>query len=190
MSDMRMAKYEIMIEDINSNIEKRCSIIEELSMLCSSIGYIALALIYDYEKCNEYAKVIVNKYTLVFNRSNIDLRKVGYPTYDELKDPKRRIEVSKKLVQLCRVSENTGEGYKFIFWALMILTVDKTDAEEHLALICDFAKMLRITEDEFEDIIQCIKIVYNEVTTEYVFKSDTVRSILGSLCDMYGISYE
>ena len=39
----------------------------------------------------------------------------------------------------------------------MILTVDKTDAEDHLALICDFAKMLRITEDEFEDIIQTIK---------------------------------
>ena len=34
----------------------------------------------------------------------------------------------------------------------MILTVDKEDAENHLALICDFAKMLRITEDEFEDI--------------------------------------
>ena len=78
MSDMRMAKYEIMIEDINSNIEKRSSIIEELSMLCSSIGYIALALIYDYEKCNEYAKVIVNKYTLAVSYTHLTLPTTPY----------------------------------------------------------------------------------------------------------------
>ena len=199
-SFMERMKYETMIENINSNIksnDKRGSnifdIIKEIEKKYSSIGNTALALIYDYEKCNEYAKVIMDNSTLLFPWSAIgydDSWKRDYPTYDEFKDPKRRIEASKELVQLCRDSENTGEGYKFIFWALMILTVEKTDAEEHLALICDFAKMLRITEDEFEDIIQCIKIVYNEVTTEYVFKSETVRSTFGSLCDLYGISYE
>ena len=198
MSDMRMAKYETLIEDIDSNIRRKrieetwnSDFVEEMKMKYSSIGNTALALIYDYEKCNEYAKVIMDKSTLLFPdfRDDItDVWKEAYPTYDKFKDPKRRIEASKKLVRLCRDSENTGEGYKFIFWALMILTVDKTDAEEHLALICDFAKMLRITEDEFEDIIQCIKIVYNEVTTEYVFKSETVPAILGSLFDMYGIN--
>ena len=194
MSDMRMAKYETLIEDINSNIKRRNdsgNTIREIEKKYSSIGNTALALIYDYEKCNEYAKVIMDKSTLWFPYFGYDDSwKRDYLTYDEFKDPKIRIRASKELVQLCRDSENTGEGYKFIFWALMILTVDKTDAEEHLALICDFAKMLRITEDEFEDIIQCIKIVYNEVTTEYVFKSETVPAILGSLCDMYGISYE
>lgn len=185
MSNMRMAKYETMIEDINSNIKRIGNIFEEMED-----GNTALALIYDYEKCNEYAKVIMDKSTLRFpglTNKFADKWKEAYPTYDEFKDPKRRIEASKELVQLCRYdTESVGEGYKFIFWALMILTVEKTDAEEHLALICDFAKMLRITEDEFEDIIQCIKIVYNEVTTEYVFKSETVPSILGDLFDMYG----
>lgn len=199
MSDMRMAKYETLIEDINSNIKSNSKWgstifdkIKEIEKKYSSIGNTALALIYDYEKCNEYAKVIMDKSTLLFP-SGIgyeDIWKRDYPTYDEFKDPKRRIRASKELVQLCRDSRNDNERYKFIFWALMILTVDKTDAEEHLALICDFAKMLRITEDEFEDIIQYIKIVYNEVTTEYVFKSDNVRSTLGSLCDLYGISDE
>lgn len=61
----------------------------------------------------------------------------------------------------------------------------KTDAEEHLALICDFAKMFGITEDEFEDIIQVIKIVYNGGTTEYEFKSDNVQRIFESLFNMY-----
>ena len=194
MSNMRMAKYETMIEDINSKIKKSRDFFDFLGfgrligMVGSSTGNTALALIYDYEKCNEYAKVIMDKSTLVLNTSEdvtTDLWKRDYPTYGEFKDAKRRIEASKKLVQLCRNTINSTEGYKFIFWALMILTVDKTDAEEHLALICDFAKMLRITEDEFEDIIQTIKIVYNEVTTEYVFKSENIPSTLGALFNMY-----
>lgn len=187
MSDMRMAKYETLIEDINSNIKKRVGIFGRL-LGGNSTGNTALALIYDYDKCNEYAKVIMDKSTLVFITSydkNTDLWKRDYPTYGEFKDVKRRIDASKKLIQLCRNTINSTEGYKFVFWALMILTVDKTDAEDHLALICDFAKMLRITEDEFEDIIQTIKIVYNEVTTEYVFKSENIPSVFGSLFNMY-----
>lgn len=193
MSDMRMAKYETFIEDINSNIKKNAGIfgfIGRMSMLhTGSTGNTALALIYDYDKCNDYAKVIMDKSTLFFNSSGdvtTDLWKRDYPSYEEFKDAKRTIEAAKKLVQLCRTEINSAEGYKFIFWALMILTVDKTDAEEHLALICDFAKMLRITEDEFEDIIQTVKIVYNEVTTEYTFKSENIPSVLGSLFNMYG----
>ena len=188
MSDMRMAKYETLIEDINSNLKKSRGLFGGLFGIFNSTGNTALALIYDYDKCNEYAKVIMDKSTLVFITSDdvtTDLWKRDYPTYGEFKDVKRRIDASKKLIQLCRNTINSTEGYKFVFWALMILTVDKTDAEDHLALICDFAKMLRITEDEFEDIIQTIKIVYNEVTTEYVFKSENIPSVFGSLFNMY-----
>ena len=45
--------------------------------------------------------------------------------------------------------------------------------------------MLRITEDEFEDIIQVIKIIYNEVTNEYVFKSENIKNTLGPLVNLY-----
>lgn len=193
MSNMRIVKYETLIEDINSNITKRqraTGFFSAIAAKFNSTGNTALALIYDYDKCNEYAKVIMNKSELVLD----DLDEINivfdywmevYPTFEKFKDPKRKIEASKKLVQLCRNELNATEGYKFIFWALMILTVDKTDAEEHLALICDFAKMLRITEDEFEDIIQIIKIIYNEVTSEYLFKSENIPSIFGSLLNIY-----
>ena len=180
---MRMAKYETLIEDIDSKIKKR---IKDWKMFVRRNT--ALALIYDYDKCNEYAKVIMGKTTLVFNTSNdvnTDLWKKDYSSYEDFENPKKRIEASKRLVQLCRNTINVTEGYKFIFWALMILTVDKTDAEEHLAIICDFAKMLRITEDEFEDIIRVIKIIYNEETTEYVFKSENIKKTLGSLVNLY-----
>ena len=183
MSDMRMAKYETLIEDIDSKIKKR---IKDWKMFVRRNT--ALALIYNYDKCNEYAKVIMDKTTLVFNTSNdvnTDLWTRDYYSYGEFGNPKRKIEASKKLVQWCRNTINVSEGYKFVFWALMILTVDKTDAEEHFAIICDFAKMLRITEDEFEDIIQVIKIIYNEVTNEYVFKSENIKNTLGPLVNLY-----
>lgn len=198
MNDMRMAKYETLIEDIDSNIKKSVGLFGGFFGMTraivaatggSSSGNTALALIYDYNKCNDYAKVIMDKSTLVLNTPDdrlTDLWERDYPTYGEFKDSKRTIEASKKFVQMCRNTENATEGYKFIFWALMILTVDKENAENHLALICDFAKMLRITEDEFEDIIQTVKIVYNEVTTEYTFKSENIPSVFGSLFNMYG----
>lgn len=192
MNDMRMAKYETLIEDIDSNIKKSIRPYNGLVGLARPVGATfdsfsgntALALIYDYNKCNDYAKVIMDKSTLVLNTSDdrfTDLWKRDYPTYEEFKEAKRTIEAAKKFVQLCRTTANSTEGYKFIFWALMILTVDKTDAEEHLALICDFAKMLRITEDEFEDIIQTVKFVYNEVPTDYDFKSQNIPDILGNI---------
>lgn len=191
MSDMRMAKYETFIEDINSNIKKSTGLVEVVHFSRSmplfhigSAGNTALALIYDYDKCNDYAKAIMDKSTLFLNSSDdvfTDLWKRDYPTYEEFKEAKRTIEAAKKFVQLCRTTANSTEGYKFIFWALMILTVDKTDAEEHLALICDFAKMLRITEDEFEDIIQTVKFVYNEVPTNYDFKSQNIPDVLGNI---------
>ena len=192
MSNMRIAKYETLIEDIDSRIRS-------LNPINPRGNNIALALIYDYEKCNEYAKVIMDKSTLLFTwYLDNDLltwyldNDRSYPTYDEFKDPKKRIEASKKLVQMCRGDRNDaddvddGERYKFIFWALMILTVEKTDAEEHLALICDFAKRFGITEDEFEDIIQVIKIVYNEGPVDYVFKSYDVQGTFIYLMNMSG----
>lgn len=213
MSNMRIVKYETMIEDINTSIAKEernvvsnvfralnnaisqieCEVVSEVAsnVACAIDRWkrnTPLALIYDYDKCNEYAKVIMNKSELVLNKSDnsgLDCWRNDYPTSEKFEDGKRRIEASKRFIQLCRNTINATEGYKFIFWALMILTVDKTDAEEHLALICDFAKMLRITDDEFEDIIQIIKIIYNEVTSEYLFKSENIPSVFGSLLNIY-----
>ena len=68
----------------------------------------------------------------------------------------------------------------------MVLTVDKNNYDERLSLICDFARMLRITDDEMMDISYTIKCVYNEVEEEYSFKSDMVPSVLGALFNLYG----
>lgn len=185
MNDMRMVKYETLIEEIDSSLKKTIFRFGEREYKMKSEYYIsgnkALELIYDYEKCNDYAKIILNNYTLVFWIK--DERVEGDEWVEDMffRNEREKFESAKRFIQLCRKEEHNGEGYKFIFWALMILTVDKTDAEEHLALICDFAKMLRITKDEFKDIIEFVKRVYCYSDDNYTFASDKTQTVFEPL---------
>lgn len=202
MHELRLAKYETLIEDINQRISKFSW------SFAKNFVNVALALIFDYDSCNEYAKKIIEKselyiissskkvhtdswqpqyYTMISVLRDVktDSWQVQYPNIASLGDAKTKINAAKLLVQYCRDPQNASERYKFIFWSLMILTVDKNNAEEHLSLICDFAKMLRITNEEFEDIIYTIKCVYNEADKEYTFKSETIPEVLGGILNLY-----
>ena len=93
-------------------------------------------------------------------------------------DMKTKIEASKLFIQLCREKKHKEEGFKFIFWSLMILAVDKYNADEYLSIICDFAEMLQITDEEFEDIVYQVKETYSgSKYSEYEPKSELVRYI-------------
>ena len=187
MDDVRIAKFETLIEDIGSAINKSRRITGLWGL--RSGNNTALALIFEYNKCNEYAKAIMDKSTLSLNTSSDNYEDVWrnrYPSYESFSDAKDKITAAKDFVKYCRQSYNVTEGYKFIFWALLVLSVDKSEAEEHLSLICDFAQMLHISDAEFEDVIQTVKIIYNKVETEYIFKSENIPSILGSLFNLYG----
>lgn len=188
VSEMKLAKYETFIEDIETEIRLygNSFAFEDFFAGEDTEGKnTALALIYDYETCNEYAKVIMDKSMLYSSVLPGYLWREKYPTYDSFGSIKGKIDAAKEFVQSCRKSDNTMEGYKFIFWALMVLTVDQSDAEEHLSLICDLANMLHITDDEFEDIIQVVKIVCNGSVSEYKFKSEKVSKIFNGVLSQY-----
>ncbi len=102
-----------------------------------------LAFIYDYNKNNLYTRVIMRISRFSFQW--------------ESKDANKNTENLADFVQHCEVEKR----YQFLFWALMIMTVDKADAEKHLSTICQFAEILCITEDELEDIIRIVNIIYN-----------------------------
>lgn len=191
MSEVRLAKYETLIADINCKIRKNVLTGGRFALARHSSGAsdynVALSLIFDYDSCNEYAKVIIEKSELYITPSDnqySDKWKERYPNIASLSGVKTKIDAAKLFVQYCRESQNKSEGYKFIFWSLMILTVDKNNADEYLSLICDFAKMLRITNEEFEDIIYTIKCIYNKVHIGYFYKSEIVLSIFSSLIDL------
>jgi hypothetical protein len=68
----------------------------------------------------------------------------------------------------------------------MVLTVQKDNYDEKLSLICDFARMLRITDGELMDITYIIKCIYNEEGEEtYSFKSQKVPGVFGELLNLY-----
>ena len=197
MSEVRLAKFETLIQDINKTIKKQNSIggifaaITGMAVGMNGVRHqnVALGLIFDYDACNEYAKIIIDKSDLKINSEDnwmTDKWKERYPQIASLSDTKTKIDAAKLFVQYCRESQNRSEGYKFIFWSLLILTVDKNNAQEYLSLTCDFAKMLRVTNEEFEDIIYAIKCVYNKVSEEYIFKSESIPAILGGIFNLYG----
>lgn len=185
VSEMKLAKYETFIGDIETKIGWYGNWYSFSGQGIVEGKNTALALIYDYETCNEYAKIIMDKSIVYIYESDYSWRD-KYPTYDSFGSIKGKIGAAKEFVQFCRrLDQYTVEGYKFIFWALMVLTVEQSDAEKHLSLICDLANMLDITDDEFEDIIQVVKTVCNGSVSEYKFKSKVVSRLFDGVLSQY-----
>ena len=67
----------------------------------------------------------------------------------------------------------------------MVLTVDKTDEEKHLSIICDIAKMLNISDDEMKDISDVIQFIYGKHNLNYKFKSKKAEKTFSCLIDMF-----
>lgn len=191
---MKILKFETLIEDIENAIKKNstASYLAALSgrmindMLNSATTgnkmtnrTSALALIYDYDKANDYGKTIMN-----YSRLYLGGWTAIYWESD-FKEKKIKINAAKELVRLCRLSENREESYKFIFWALMILATDKSDYEEHLSLICDFARMFKITDDEMDDIVQVIKFVFHETNDNSIMKTDSVKKVFEHVFNLF-----
>lgn len=185
IKNIRNVKFETFISDIDNVISKKqrggfTAIIYSFSTTTR------LAMIFDYDKLNDYGKIIMENSALLITSGENTLKYTDIKEdIKEFKNQKLCIDRAKEFIKYCRMDENKQEGYKFVFWSLMVLTVDKTDAEENLSLICDFSKMLNITDAEMEDIIHVIKIVYNEVEKEYQFKTETIPNIFGKLFNLY-----
>lgn len=182
-ADKRNIAFELLIRNINLRIKKQTKLTKlmlspEPSPESDCLN-MSLALIYDYDKLNDYAKIIVQKSKILLtagDNSAVDVWASRHTSRIGFKNLNVGVS-AKDFVKYCLEPQNIAEGYKFIFWALMILTVDKTDAAEHLSLICDFARMLRIGDDEMEDIVYIIKIIFQKDSTAYVFKTTTVPYI-------------
>lgn len=194
--DMRIIKFETLIDDVQNaffdenfttsiNESKKGifseSIIKAISDACvTNIEVVdgniinnnisnnsSLGLIYDYNKLNEYGKVIVNH-----SRPNNAFVNSWISKYNDMTcfdDFKYKLNVAREFIKLCKKNGNTDEGYKFIFWSMFILAVDKNDAEEKLSLICDFARMLNISDNELMYIFIVLKSIIHKKNYEQKF---------------------
>ncbi len=146
-----------------------------------------MALIYDFDRLNNYGKIILNEFN-IFKVRVLDHR------FGDLKDNKIKIEEAKKFIEFCNNKENgffsIRAKYGFIFLALMILTVDETNKEEGLSLICDFTRLFGVIDDEVMDIVHIIKILYDEKDEEYKFKTDVPKKYFRGLLEYKGVKIE
>lgn len=119
------------------------------------------SLIFDYP-LNSYAEEIKNNFIIRLKKSKDNIEDPWWEKYKDssFEDPKIRTNAAKDFVHYCNMPINRKEAYKFIFWSLMILTVDDREKEKHLSIICDFARMLHISDEEMEDLVTVIKIIY------------------------------
>ena len=163
---------------VNSGVIKGCSG-KSINIINSSLG-----LIYDYNELNDYGKVIVkhsspnNFYVLLWSEKHKDI--------NCFIDFKYKLNVAREFVKLCKEKGNTDEGYKFIFWAMFILAVDKKDAEEKLSLICDFAYMLNISNDELMYIFMVLKsIIYKKNYEQKFIEEGNLGKVSDNVCKTF-----
>ena len=107
---MKLLKFATMIEDIDRVI----------SSYPKNKGMnIALGLIFDYNKCNEYAKKIIENSNLFIRyRDNFMPENIWEEQYSDIKlfsDMKTKIEASKSFIQQCRAENNTDEDINLYF---------------------------------------------------------------------------
>ena len=178
MCDTRIIKFEILIEDINNSIYEKIGGKNSFDYN-EEIQNKSLLLIFDYDKMNDYAKVIA-RYSFVSFREehdrSINLWNTKYGSDEFFSNVKNRIIASKEFVRYCR-SVDECAPYVFIFWALMVLAVDKTDADKYLSIICDFVKMFGWEADDLQDIINVIKTIYGKGVTGYEYHNGLIEMI-------------
>ncbi len=190
-NDIRIVKFQMMIRDIWEDLGKVA-----LTRCCDQLNgggdTALLAIIYDYDKLNGYGKAVMDRVCeLDENESDYEsdyedfLHRVEF--VEECKDMEYRMKAAKALVtDLNDSAYSDREKLCFIFWSLMILSVDDTDKEEHLSLICDFAKMLKISDEEMLDIMQIIQAIYH-MEGDFTIKTRDVKKYFEKVIIRYGV---
>lgn len=156
-SDVRIVKFKKLIEKIWIDLDRESLIGDNKTV--SKDDSVFLATIYDYNKLNEYGKVIMDQV------SGEGKYKRYYQRYENIE---YRLDQVDRTISTIYGLDNFYGRYIFIFWALMILAVDDADKEEHLSLICDFAKMLRINDTEMMNMVQIVRLVFNKETEGFL----------------------
>lgn len=126
---------------------------------------IALVLLFDYDELNDYAKTIVDKtqaFFLTSGSSDYKLNKrltIGKYEIPETFDEYKRKGFIEELLLLKENEHNEPEFFRLIFWALMIMAVDKKTAAKKLQDICEYAKLFGFDEKNVLFIFKMINVV-------------------------------
>lgn len=176
-NDMRNLKFEAMIKDINEGL--RINYGEDEG------NNLPLRLIFDYDKLNEYGKIIMKNtsYNLEYKKDYITPWELRYSEINE----GNCVAAAREYISLVKEPQNMDERLKFIFWSLMILTVHKgEDKDEKLTLICDFSRMLNVSDMAVSDLLNIIRCIYGKKRIVYV-KSQWIKMVFHDVLRIFEI---
>lgn len=182
IDNMRMLKFETMIREIDEALTSDDGIFEERDG-----NNLALRLIFDYPKLNEFGKQIIKitNCKVICEKNYITPWEVRYSKITE----ENRVAAAKAYILLANEAENRDEALKFIFWSLMMLTVGiGKNKEEKLDLVCDFVRMLKISDNDVKDLINIIGGIYHK-KDRIVLASRWVIRVFGEVLKRLNIKY-
>lgn len=181
---MDINKFGALVEDVRGRIERKFDTFNDKSMTIFSRYKkynqmdqseksilnrgkfnVALALLFDYDELNDYAKTIVDKTQAFFlnnKENNYKLNKkltIGKYEIPETFDEYKRKGFIEELLLLKENEHNEPEFFRLIFWALMIMAVDKKTAATKLQDICEYAKLFGFDEKNVLFIFKMINVV-------------------------------
>lgn len=189
-NDMRTVKFRMMIKDIYVDLGKKDltdTLADDLGDYMNE-GYnsVWLAVVYDYNKLNEYGKIIMDQVSQMTEKDeeeDEDAFSYQVQFVEECQDIEYRTKAAKAIVQQL----DQKSKLHFMFWALMILAVDDADKEEHLSLICDFAKMFKLGDAELMDLVRIIQGIYG-IEGDYKIQTERAVREFGRLIIKYEIA--
>lgn len=181
---MDINKFGALVEDVRGRIERKFDTFNDnpfkkifrykkynemeqsdKSLLDRGKFNIALVLLFDYDELNDYAKIIVDKtqaFFLTSGSSDYKLNKrltIGKYEIPETFDEYKRKGFIEELLLLKENEHNEPEFFRLIFWALMIMAVDKKTAAKKLQDICEYAKLFGFDEKNVLFIFKMINVV-------------------------------
>lgn len=170
--EIQLMKFEKLVSDIQYLLALNCNArvnscffnVEKYEGMNS-----VLSLLFD--KGNRFSMKLISQTSsgLNFDIDGIEWQLCISSTEEKLKS-------TKIIVDACRQEDNIANHYLFIFWSLMILAVDKNQGEGKLSLVCDFAKLVEITDDEMEDLVLVVKLVLKQDISGLSLKTETVKN--------------
>lgn len=192
-NDMRLVKFGMMISDIFDDLGRQGLYMSMPLEVYGGYETSWLSIMYDYDKLNEYGKAIVDQVSdssefICEDGSRRDM------------DMNKQMEAAKAILKILKDGESKisflgisrSEVYwkdiklHLLFWALMVLAVDDTDKEEHLSMICAYAKTLSVSDDEMMDLVRIIRVLYN-VEGDNQIQTDRVAIEFSEVIEKYGI---
>jgi len=207
---MDINKFGALVEDVRGRIERKFDTFNDKSMtsirrykkfnemkqseksvLDRGKFNIGLVLLFDYDELNDYAKIIVDKTQAFFlNNKECDYKLNKKLTIGKYEIPETFDEYKRKgfIDELLLLKENEDNGVEFfrlIFWALMIMSVDKKTAAKKLQDTCEYAKLFGFGEKNMLFIFKMINVVLGN-KKDKKYNVDMIRNM--SFDFKYGIN--